>query len=536
MSYSCSCFCSFYKGEKFMEGYVKNMLQQSIFNDVEFIFVNCDSPENEEQYILPLLDKYKNIKYIKLDKDPGLYAAWNIAIKNATTDIITNWNVDDRKPENGLEILLTVMQHDSSIDMVYGSVVMSTIENETYEENDKKQWFKVYPPTFGTYLTHNSPHCMPMWRKRIHDFCGYFSEEYDCVSDAEMWLKLLVNKGNIKLVNAPVGLYYFNPSGRSSDTTRLEANFKEACIMKDNIIKTLGKKKLGVDDLFHWYKDSYFDIYKQYTSVGMDYIKDKKIIVGGLCRSGEKYLEENINFVEHYISKIAKDYRIVLFENDSKDNTKEVLKNLSDNNSKIITLSQDFNRQQFGTVKDKERIRALAEYRSILQDYIRNNYSDYDHVILLDTDFLDFSIAGMLNSFGWISKNNISAMAGFSYSFKNIHGVYHIWNYDSWAYREDWWEDLEYYPDYPEIQQYPAMTWFGYKVHRRGSKPIKVNSAFGGQCIYKMSDYLLGEYGFDDCEHVLFHKSILEKNKDFRLYANPSQIMLVYEKTHSYEI
>ena len=531
--YECSSFCSFYKGEKFIEGYIKNMLEQTIFNDVEFIFVNCDSPENEEQYILPLLDKYKNIKYIKLDKDPGLYAAWNIAIKNSSTDIITNWNVDDRKPADGLEKLLTVMQYDNTIDMVYGSVVMSTIPNETYEENDKKEWFKIYPPTFGTYLTHNSPHCMPMWRKRIHDTCGYFSENYDCVSDAEMWLKLLINKGNIKLVNTPVGLYYFNPTGRSSDESRLQANYKEACIMKDNMIKSLGKKKLGIDDLFHWYKNSHFEIYKKYVSEGIEFAKDKKIIVAGLCRSAEEYLSDNINYIEYYISKLAKDYKIVLFENDSEDNTKQILKNLNQNNSKIISLSQDFNRPKFGTVKTKERIQALAEYRTILQKYIKDNYSDYDYVILLDTDFLDLSFSGILNSFGWISKNNIiDAMAGFSYSFKNFHGLYHIWNYDSWAYREDWWEDLENYPDYPEIQQYPAMTWFGYKVHRRGSKPIKVNSAFGGTCIYKMSDYLLGEYSFEDCEHVIFHKSILDKNKNFKLYANPSQMMLVYEKTY----
>jgi len=530
--YKCSSFCSFYKGSKFIEGYIKNMLEQSIFNDIEFIFVNCDSPEDEEQYILPLLDKYKNIKYIKLDKDPGLYAAWNIAIKNATTDLITNWNIDDRKPKDGLEILTNFMLYDESIDMAYGSVAMSTVANETYEENDKKQWFKVYPPTFGTYLTHNSPHCMPIWRKKIHDTCGYFSENYDCVSDAELWLKLLVNKGNIKLINHPVGLYYFNPEGRSSDTSRQVANYKEACIMKDNIIKSLGKKKLGIDDLFHWYKDSHFEIYKKYVSEGIEFAKDKKIIVAGLCRSAEEYLSNNINFLDSYISKLFQDYRILLFENDSIDNTKQILSELSNNNEKIITLSKDFNRPQFGTVKSKDRIDALAEYRTIIQSYIKDNYSDYDYVILVDTDFLDISIAGLLNSFGWISTTNIDAMAGFSYSFKNVHGRYFIWNYDSWAYRENWWEDLESHPDYTEVQQYPAMTWFGYKIHRRGSPPIKVNSAFGGSCIYKMSDYLLGAYSSTDCEHVTFHKSILDKNPKFNLSVNPSQIMLVYEKTY----
>ena len=237
--YKCSSFCSFYKGEKFMDGYIKNMLEQSIFNDVEFIFVNCDSPENEEQHILPLLDKYKNIKYIKLDKDPGLYAAWNIAIKSSTTDIITNWNVDDRKPNNGIEILYREISQNNVIDMVYGIVLTSKILNETFDQNSKEEKFLVDHPSLEGFLFHNSPHCMPMWRKRIHDKYGYFSEHYECVSDAELWLKLIIDDGNIKFIEDLVGLYYWNPEGRSTDTSRALSNALEARDMRDKLIRPL---------------------------------------------------------------------------------------------------------------------------------------------------------------------------------------------------------------------------------------------------------------------------------------------------------
>ena len=95
--YLCSLFCSFYKSEKFIESYLENVLDQSIFSQIEFILLNCDSPENEEKYILPLTQKYSNIKYYKLEQDPGLYAGWNQAIKLCSSEIIGNWNVDDRK-------------------------------------------------------------------------------------------------------------------------------------------------------------------------------------------------------------------------------------------------------------------------------------------------------------------------------------------------------------------------------------------------------------------------------------------------------
>lgn len=106
MNYRCSLFCSLYKGEKFIQGYIEDVLAQSIFKDIEFIFLDCNSPENEKDFIIPLTKEYSNIKYHRLDNDPGLYAAWNIVVKMCSSKIIGNWNVDDRKNSNGVELLL----------------------------------------------------------------------------------------------------------------------------------------------------------------------------------------------------------------------------------------------------------------------------------------------------------------------------------------------------------------------------------------------------------------------------------------------
>jgi hypothetical protein len=125
-------------------------------------------------------------------------------------------------------------------------------------------------------------------------------------------------------------------------------------------------------------------------------------------------------------------------------------------------------------------------------------------------------------------------MAGFSYTFKPLtitgHYAYNIWNYDSWAYRESWWRDLELEPVYSSLQNYPKMLWFGLRVLPKGVFPTKINSAFGGMVVYKMKDYLIGEYDHYDCEHVTFHRSISTKNKSFNLFINPSQIMLLTEE------
>lgn len=226
-NYKCSIFCSFYKGEKFIQGYIEDMLRQTIFSDIEFVLLNCDSPENEEKYILPVCRQYENIKYIKLNSDPGLYQAWNIAIKLCSSDIIGNWNVDDRKSPNSIEILHNRFLKKPEIDVVYGITYVSHTANEKYEHNEYNLIYPYLPHSLENLLKNNSPHCMPLWKKSLHDRFGYFDESYISAADGEFWLRCAFGGAKIELVNHPVGLYYENPTGRSTNPEHLHKCLEE---------------------------------------------------------------------------------------------------------------------------------------------------------------------------------------------------------------------------------------------------------------------------------------------------------------------
>jgi len=119
-----------------------------------------------------------------------------------------------------------------------------------------------------------------------------------------------------------------------------------------------------------------------------------------------------------------------------------------------------------------------------------------------------------MNSFGWIAKNNsISAICGNSYiKIPNKHKhEYH--NYDSFAFRLNYWKDRE-------------MSWFPFWNLPIGSCPIAVFSGFGGSCIYKSKLYE-PLYSGEDCEHVVLHQKLKNKYDNFKLFYNPSQIMLM---------
>lgn len=239
--YKCSLFCSFYKAQKFIESYLENILEQSIFPQIEFIFLNCHSPENEKNYILPIVEKYNNIKYFELDHDPGLYDGWNNAIKLCSASIIGNWNVDDRKNKDGLEILLHQFDKDPNLDIVYGFTYVSHIANEKYIDNSYNEIYPYLPHSFENLLRNNSPHCMPLWRKSLHDRFGYFDTNYLTAADGDFWLRCAVGGARIKLVNHPVGLYYENPTGRSTNPETLQQMITEVQSMRSKYFGYLGK-------------------------------------------------------------------------------------------------------------------------------------------------------------------------------------------------------------------------------------------------------------------------------------------------------
>jgi len=224
---SLTCFCPLYKGAKFIKGYMEDLVSQTIFDQVNFFILDCNSPDNESE-VIHNYTHYNNISYVRLEKDPGLFAGWNVSIKNTTSDLLTNWNVDDRKSPWSLEIMRDYLSLNSDIDLVYGNTIVSQKANENWTNLESRQLY-ICNETGGwqDLLRNNNPHCMPMWRRDIHDRFGYFDEKYLTASDADLWLKAAKGGSKMKKINEIIGIYYYNPEGRSSDPTTIKRMTKE---------------------------------------------------------------------------------------------------------------------------------------------------------------------------------------------------------------------------------------------------------------------------------------------------------------------
>lgn len=215
-----SIITSVYKGDKFIEGFLKDITSQSMFNRCELILINANSPDNEESTIRWYVQRYPNIIYIRLDKDPGLYAVWNYAIKIASGNFITNANIDDRRSKDSIETLYNEIIKSPDIDLVYASYHVTKKPNQTFETHDRFQ-NNISPSFSKQNMQECIPGPFPLWRKSMHKKYGYFNETYKSAGDWEMWLRAVSQGSIFKKINYFSGLYYLNPKGLSTDVASL---------------------------------------------------------------------------------------------------------------------------------------------------------------------------------------------------------------------------------------------------------------------------------------------------------------------------
>jgi len=251
-----------------------------------------------------------------------------------------------------------------------------------------------------------------------------------------------------------------------------------------------------------------------HISTGYDFMKTKRVIVAGLCRDIEPYIEFAINNIEK-TGSLFKGYRALIIENDSKDYTKELLKQWSNPNVKLLFPTVPYVR----TANEYSRFHLMAFLRNIYLDEIKNpKYIDYEYVIVIDMDFQkQISTDGIADTFGRI--RNFDAVGAFGIEKFNLY-------WDTMAYRDIRITDTLHLNKYHRILT--CLKLIGRTI------PQKVRSCFGGLMIYKRSALLESRYHAYDCEHVGLHYEMLDHGHD-RIYVNPN-MKIQYNTYHSFVV
>lgn len=264
-------------------------------------------------------------------------------------------------------------------------------------------------------------------------------------------------------------------------------------------------------------------------SRGRQLMAESRVSICSIVRDCEKKLTKNIPRIEE-LRKLFLDSEVIVFENDSKDNTLNVLRNWEKYSSGIHVFNECYN---IPTIPEKtnggenpffsvSRIEKMTTYRNKYLKYLNQSDFKKDFVIVIDLDISDFKIDGIIHSFGSDEKWDCITSNGISKG-SNFRTQYH----DSYALIEK-----------GKIND--AQTEADIKVNRmkysrlyNSRHLLPVDSAYGGLALYRWEAIKGLSYFCPpnndvsvQCksEHVGLHKKMLDKGYS-RIFINPEMIV-----------
>ncbi len=261
----------------------------------------------------------------------------------------------------------------------------------------------------------------------------------------------------------------------------------------------------------------------------------KRVVIAGMVRDVASRLPEIKKKVLR-VAKIFKDYQILIVENDSKDQTREMLLEWAHENPNVTILGCGGNvpkcsislakEKTDGHHVDRRRIEKMVYLRNIYLQEIKEKYPLYDYSIFWDMDMIgSVYLDGICNSLGYLNeKSNVDVVCA--------NGMYR-WGpltlfYDTYALLH---KGEPFHIDHKTCHDIRKGLWE--VKYDRGEEPVEVDSCFSGFAIYRNSSLLPISVYYDmspennlECEHVRLNMKI-----DGIKVVNPSMINLVLENS-----
>lgn len=226
---SVTVICSNYNSAKWIDGYLRNINNQ-LLAEFDIIFVDANSTDGSLKTIKDVQFREGiNKTVVESEKRITVYEAWNDAIKLAKTPYILNLNTDDRLYPTGLLTYLNYAKANPSVDIFYGSCVVS-------EDMDHQRITGIFQwPEYSheTLLKMCIGGPFPMVKRSSLIEDGLFDPSFSISGDYEMWLRMSKKGREFFKVVEPVGSYYRNPEGVSTNPAGMPEHIRQDTLMRD---------------------------------------------------------------------------------------------------------------------------------------------------------------------------------------------------------------------------------------------------------------------------------------------------------------
>ena len=269
------------------------------------------------------------------------------------------------------------------------------------------------------------------------------------------------------------------------------------------------------------------DEYIKNVIIGKNIASKSKIVICSLARNISDIFTKTKSRLE-YIGSQFEEYKIVMFENDSFDNSRELIGDWTHTNNNVILLEccdlgncycelKNKTGYEYGTFS-KERLSKMALYRQQYLNFVNKYFKHFDYMLVMDFD-LDgcINVNGLFDS---IAKEDWGAIfCNGRVSLPSTFGLKTI-PYDSMAvlFMEDNY-NIKSYGFVEILNKSLKMEYSGYDSHF-----YQVKSAFNGYGLYKVKSLEGCSYisnnntNMNACEHINLAKCL--HNKDEKIFIN----------------
>lgn len=271
----------------------------------------------------------------------------------------------------------------------------------------------------------------------------------------------------------------------------------------------------------------------------MNSISESSIAICGLVKDCSANLAKNISTIEE-ISRYFNKSVIVIFENDSTDNTKQVLYDWKKYNNQVNLLIEDgiFNNiaddkipESVNPFFSRKRISRMVMLRNKYLDFLDNQNIEVDYLMVVDLDVDEICVKGVLTGFHTTQKwdalfaNGFSISPQFKYRYHDTYALTELGNEEN-----------------PMTEKSIYANELRFAFLRAGQPLFPVYSAFGGLAIYRYEairgfryDLLKNEDSRVEvkCEHIALHQQMHERGYG-RLYINPDMLVNYQKITCKY--
>lgn len=255
---------------------------------------------------------------------------------------------------------------------------------------------------------------------------------------------------------------------------------------------------------------------------------NKSILITALARNCEGNLLSNLTRLEQ-LRKCFHNSYVVIIENDSIDNTKEILKQYKDSHTGVTLVSKDYNGEYPIPSYPKSSLPDMGCQRIAKMAYLRNELltqamkiKNFDYLLSIDIDVYSFSVEGIIKVLKAAPSDWGALFANGHYCIQYNNTIKTLpFHYDFYAY-------IPLGVDISSItktflnKKYQKIRAFFLDKRLNHKQYVKVLSGFCGIGVYKREAlegnyyevYTPNSWNRTDiclCEHVTFHSRIKEK-------------------------